>query len=178
MARTKQNQVPTEFQALYGPILQLKRLLQSNSLELCAEQILEGFIMLHYATFIMTQFHKQHRSSTTKDLIIRELIELIMSGDSYKIQSDQLAKLFSFIDALGKELNTTHKPYIYIAMYQAYLDAEIYRNFHSNLGIYDFVAFQYVKPETVAEMKQYHNASIKVLEELKLSPKINQQLIN
>lgn len=178
MARTKQNQVPTEFQALYGPTLQLKRLLQSNSLELCAEQILEGFIMLHYATFIMTQLHRQLGSSTTKNLIIRELIELIMSGNSYKIQPDQLAKLFSFIDALGKKLNTTPRPYIYIAMYQAYLDAEIYRNFHSNLGIYDFVAFQYVKPETVAEMKQYHNASIQILEELKSSPKINQRLMN
>lgn len=178
MIKTKQNQVPIEFQALYGPILQLKRLLQSNSLELCTEQILEGFIMLHYATFIMTQLHKQLGSSTTKDLITRELIELIMSGDSYEIQPDQLAKLFSFIDALGKKLNTSHKAYVYIAMYQAYLDAEIYRNFHPSLGIYDFVAFQYVKPETVARMKQYHDASIKILEELKSSPKINQRLIN
>jgi hypothetical protein len=51
------------------------------------------------------------------------------------------------------------------------LDAEIYRHLHPTLGIYDFVAFQYVKPETVANMKQYHDVSLKVLEELNLSTK-------
>lgn len=171
MARTKQNQVPHEFESLYAPILELKKLLQSNLKELSADQTLQGFIMLHYATFVMIQFHKHVGISTTKVLIIRELIEFIMSGDSCRIQQDQLAKLFSFIDALGKMLNTTYKPYVYIAMYHAYLDAEIYRNFHPCLGIYDFVAFQYVKPETVASMKQYHDVSLKVLEELNLSTK-------
>jgi hypothetical protein len=56
-------------------------------------------------------------------------------------------------------------------MYQAYLDAEIYRHLHPNLGIYDFIAFQYVKPETVTSMKQYHDVSVKVLEELNLPTK-------
>lgn len=172
MARTNQNQVPTEFDALYAPILKLKKLLQSKSKELGAEQTVQGFVMLHYATFIMTHFHKQLGMSITKNLIVKELIELIMSGDSYKLRPDQLAKLFSFIDALAKELNTTYKPYIYIAMYEAYLDAEIYRHLHPTLGIYDFVEFQYIRPETVARMKQYYDVSVKVLEELKLSPKI------
>lgn len=171
MARTKQNQVPHEFESLYGPILELKRLLQSKSKELSADQTLQGFIMLHFASFVMVHFHKQLGMSTTKDLVIRALIELIMSGDSHKLERDQLASLFSFIDALGKELNTTYKPYVYIAMYQAYLDAEIYRHLHPTLGIYDFIAFQYVKPETVASMKQYHDVSLKVLEELNLSTK-------
>jgi hypothetical protein len=171
MARTKQNKVPHEFESLYGPILELKRLLQSKSKELNSDQTLQCFIMLHFASFVMIHFHKQLGMSTTKDLTIRALIELIMAGDSHKLQREQLASLFSFIDALGKELNTTYKPYIYIAMYQAYLDAEIYRHLHPTLGIYDFVAFQYVKPETVANMKQYHDVSLKVLEELNLSTK-------
>jgi len=171
MAKTKQNLVPFEFDALYGPILKLKKLLQSKAKELSAEQTVQGFVMLHYATFIMLHFHKQLGMSTTRDLITRELIELIMSSDSYKLQPDQLAKLFSFIDALAKELNTTYKPYVYIAMYEAYLDAEIYRHLHPTLGIYDFVEFHYVRPETVSGMKHYHDVSVKVLEELKLSPK-------
>ena len=171
MARTKQNQVPHEFESLYCPILELKRLLQSNLKELNTGQTLQGFIMLHFATFVMVHFHKQLGMSTNKDLIIRTLIELIMAGDSHKLGRDQLASLFSFIDGLGKELNTTYKPYIYIAMYQAYLDAEIYRHLHPNLGIYDFIAFQYVKPETVTSMKQYHDVSVKVLEELNLPTK-------
>ena len=177
MARTKQNRVPSEFESLYGPILELKLLLQSNSKELTADQTLQGFVMLHFASFVMVHFSKQLGISTTKALAIRSLIELIMSGDSHKLQRDQLASLFSFIDALGKELNTTYKPYIYIAIYHAYLDAEIYRHFHPTLGIYDFIAFQYVKPETVASMKQYHDVSLKVLEELNLSAK-QQSLID
>ena len=171
MARTKQNQVPHEFESLYGPILGLKRLLQSNLKELNADQTLQGFVMLHFASFVMVHFPKQLGISTTKDLATRALIELIMSCDSHKLQRDQLASLFSFIDALGKELNTTYKPYVYIAMYQAYLDAEIYRHLHPTLGIYDFVALQYVKPKTVANMKQYHDVSLKVLKELNLPTK-------
>jgi len=166
MSKSKQNRVPYEFDSLYSPILQLKRLLQSNAKELSPDQTLQGFIMLHFATFVMVYLFKQRKVSPEKALNTRGLIELILAADSHQMQADELSRLFSFIDALGKELNTTAKAYVYIAMYQAYLDAEIYRHFHADLGIYDFIEFQYVRPETVAGMKNYHDVSVKVIEEV------------
>ena len=133
--------------------------------------MIQGLVLLHFATFVMCHLQKQLGMSTTKSLIIRSLIEQIMQGDAFKLEQEHLAKLFHFIDGLAKELNTTYKPYIYIALYNAYLDAEIYRHFHPNLGIYDFAKFQYVQPETLAKVKEYHDVSIDVLRKLNLSIK-------
>lgn len=167
MAKSNQNKVPYEFESLYSPILQLKQVLQSNK-QPTVDIVIHGFTMLHYTTFIMTHFHRQRGEETTKSIIVRELVELIMSGDSYSLRKDQTSKLYSYIDSLGKMLNTTRKPYIYIAMYQGYLDAEIYRNIHPDLGIFDFQDFRNVTPETVARMKQYHDVSVELLKELNI----------
>jgi hypothetical protein len=145
MALSKQNKVPYEFDSLYLPILKLKQVIQSNN-QVAAEVIIQGFTMLHYTTFIMTYFNRQRGDDTTKSLIVRELVELIMSCDNYDLQQDQASKLYSYIDSLGKMLNTTRKPYIYIAMYHGYLDAEIYRNIHPDLSIFDFQDFMYITP--------------------------------
>ena len=169
MARSNQNKVPYEFESLYSPILQLKQVLQSNK-QPAVDIVIHGFTMLHYTTFIMPHFNRQRGEETTKSLIIRGLVELIMSSDSYDLQQDQTSKLYSYIDYLGKMLNTSRKPYIYIAMYQGYLDAEIYRGLHPDLGIFDFKDSSYVTPETVARMKQYHDVSVELLSELKQFP--------
>jgi hypothetical protein len=118
----------------------------------------------------MPHFHRQRGEDTAKSLIVRELIELIMSSDSYNLQQDQASKLYSYIDLFGKMLNTTRKPYIYIAMYQGHLDAEIYRNIHPNLGIFDFEDFSYITPEMVARMKQYYDVSVELLSEFERFP--------
>lgn len=87
MARTNQNQVPYEFDAFYRPILELKRRLQSNAKELGAEQVIQGFVMLHYARFMMCNLYHTLGINTAKILSIRELIELIMQKDSFKLES-------------------------------------------------------------------------------------------
>ena len=78
MAKTKQNLVPFEFDALYGPILKLKKLLQSKAKELSAEQTVQGFVMLHYATFIMLHFHKQLGMSKPTLLRTSDFFEMIL----------------------------------------------------------------------------------------------------
>lgn len=165
MARTQQNKVPEEFDNLYGPILILKKILESKTNEPDPEQVAMGFVMLHFTTFMISHLSNQTGQSSTKALICRELIEHIMQEDTFSLNNSHFAKLFSYIDNVGKILNTTTKAYIYIAMYNAYLDSKIYQHFHPELGIYDFEDFQYVRPETVQRMKNYHDASIKVLDE-------------
>ena len=110
------------------------------------------------------------RRARDKIIEIRDLVELILSKDSFLLIPEHKAKISSFIDNLGKQLNVTYKPYVYIAMYSAHLDAEIYRHFNPLIGIYDFIDYYYVEPETVARMKQYSDVSFDVLADLKLSP--------
>ncbi len=168
MVRSRQNQVPAEFEAFYSPILQLKIQLTSKKKELAAENTVPGFMMLHYSTFTMTKLYQQQDMDYSKIIIIRELIEYILSHDNFKLENEYKSRLCSYIDNLAKELNTSFKAYVYIAMYHGYLDAEIYRCLHPDISIYDFAAAQYVKAETRNSMKNYHDASVKVLEELKL----------
>lgn len=167
MAKTLQNQVPYEFESLYTPIRTLKNILQSKTIAPDPEQVARGFVMMHFSTFLISHLHKQLTldKSNTKYLVCREVIEEIMQEDSFTLNQEHFAKLFSFIDNLAKILNTTNKAYIYVAMYQAYLDSKIYQHLHPELGIYDFKDFQYVQPETVKRMEDYHNASIEVIKE-------------
>ena len=177
MTRTQQNKVPEEFNNLYDPILNLKKILESKTTEPDPEQVTVGFVMLHFTTFMIIHLSKETGQSSTKALICRDLIEHIMQEDTFSLNNAHFAKLFSYIDNVGKILNTTTKAYIYIAMYNAYLDSKIYQHFHHELGIFDFKDFQYVKPETVQRMKSYHDASIKLLEEYDISHQPSMTLI-
>lgn len=168
MAKSRQNQVPQEFEKLYGPILQLKKQLTCKKKELAAESIVPGFMKLHFSTFIMTTLYTQQDMDYTKVLMIRELIEYILSHDDFKLENDYKSMLCSYIDKLAKELNTSFKAYVYIAWYHAYLDAEIYRCLHPNLSIYDFAGKQKFDQEGINFIKKYHDASIKALKELEL----------
>ena len=170
MARTIQNQVPDDCDALYSPILRLKKQLMSKAKELGSQHIMQGLVMAHYSSFLMCSLYHQMKKDITKLLEVRKLIELILEGDEFRLLAEQKSKLVSFIDNLGKELNMTFKPYLYIAMYSAHLDAEIYRYFNSNIGLYDFIDYYYVHPETVGRMKNYYDSSISVLKGLGLSP--------
>ena len=170
MAKSRQNQVPEEFDSLYTPILRLKKLLLSKTNELAAEQVIHSFVLIHYSTFLMICLYRQLDLNVDKVIEIRDLVELILSKDSFLLIPEHKAKISSFIDNLGKQLNVTYKPYVYIAMYSAHLDAEIYRHFNPLIGIYDFIDYYYVEPETVARMKQYSDVSFDVLADLKLSP--------
>lgn len=170
--KSKQNKVPSEFDSFYTPILNLKKILQSNNKQQHkAIEIVQGFVMLHYGTFVMLHLYKRQSKNPTKILIVRELIEFITDHDSCNLYPDQIAKLLSLIDALGKELNTTLKPYVYIALYEGYLDSQIYYHFHQEYNIYDFAEFQSVTPDTLARMKSYSEASHVLLNEVGLTKK-------
>ena len=165
MARTKQNQVPYEFDALYDPILKLKKLLMMRSQQIDGSDLIQGLVMVHYTTFIMLCLYHQKSVDTSKIIETRTLIEQILNEDSFRLYPEQKSRIMSFIDNLGKELNITLKPYVYIAMYSGHLDAEIYRKFHSTKGVYNFINYDYVHPETLAKMRECHMESIKVLEQ-------------
>ncbi len=166
MAKTKQNKVPFEFDSLYLPIVQLKKILQSKTKEITPNQALRSLIMLHFATFVMSKLHHRAQKDSVRDYEIRALVENVLAQDSYKFTANEVSSLFSYIDAIAKMLNTTAKPYIYIAMYQAYLNSLIYRELHPNLGIYDFIELQTVQTDTVSKMKHYHDASLILINEV------------
>ena len=170
MAKSKQNQVPHEFSAFYEPILHLKKQLTSNTKELAAVNTVPGFMMLHFSCFVMNHLYKQTNKDNAKTLVMRETIEHILSKDSFYLDGATRSKIASFIDNLAKELNITFKSYVYIAFYQAYLDSEIYRRLHPNLGIFDFAAYNYIQPETIARMQEHYEVSLQVLQKLNLTP--------
>ena len=104
MARTIQNQVPPHFDALYNPILKLKKLLMSKAKELEAEDFIQGFMLAHYSSFFMCNLYHQVSRDVTKLLNIRKLIETILESNQFNLCAQDMSKMISYIDNLGKEL--------------------------------------------------------------------------
>lgn len=170
MAKTKQNRVPPEFESFYNPMLQLKQALQSNKAVLDAGQsqtLVHGLMVLHYATFVLCSLYKiTDNKDNTAALLIRTLAENILEVDNFELDSRNISRVVSFIDSVGKYLNTTEFAKLHVAMYHGYLDYEIYYNLHKNLRLYDFKWCCTIEPETVARMKEYYNASAALLKQL------------
>ena len=170
MAKSKQNKVPEQFERFYAPLLKLKQVLQSNNqiLELDENQfIVHGLMVLHYATFIMCNLYRiTDKADNTRALLIRSLIENMLEKENYSLDTVYISKISSFIDSIGKYLNTVIFPKSHIAMYHGYLDYEIYYQLHKDLGLFDFKWCCTIEKETVASMKNYHDASLALLEKI------------
>ena len=172
MVRTVQNQVPVAFNALYNPILKLKNLLNTSSKDTQAHDIssnIVSFMLAHYTTFLMTIIYRQIDRDIARILEVRKLIEAILANDTFDFKPEHKAKLFSFIDNLAKELNTTPTLYLHVAIYDSYLDAEIYRCFHSDMPIFDFLHSNYISQDTVIIMKQCYDEAMAMLKQQGLS---------
>ena len=159
------NTVPDDFMYFYTPILNVKKTLQDSKItELKPNEILHGLSMIHYASFFMSEIYRQKNKDVLKILTTRSLIEDILEVDSYNLENKHISMLISFVDQVAKELNINIKPYIYIALYQANETAEIYRNIHNNLGIYDFISSaDFLGDSVYNSLKSYHDISIELL---------------
>ncbi len=95
-------------------------------------------MVLHYATFFIGALYRQDTIANEMVLLIRNLIEAILEGDEYKIHEHEVSKLINFIDLVGKLINTNILLKIHIAMYNGYLDYEIYHSFNKHKKLFDF----------------------------------------
>ena len=77
-----------------------------------------------------------------------------------------MSGLISFIDLVGKLINTTILLKIHIAMYNGYLDYEIYYSFNRHKRLFDFKGYCTLNNDTVSRMKNYSNASQELLKHL------------
>jgi hypothetical protein len=169
MKKSRQNKVPEEFISFYQPQLKLKQLLQSGEStidERNNESAVIGLMVLHYATFFIGALYRQDKIANERVLLTRHLIEAILKGDEYKIHEHEVSKLISFIDLVGKLINTTILLKIHIAMYNGYLDYEIYYAFNKHKKLFDFKGYCTLSDDIVARMKDYSNASQELLNTL------------
>ena len=166
MKKSRQNKVPEEFLSFYQPQLKLKHLLQSG--ETCIdernnESAVIGLMVLHYASFIVGALYRYDKMANDKVALVRYLIESILEGDEYKIHPHEVSRLISFIDLVGKLINTTIVLKIHIAMYHGYLDYEIYYAFNKHKKLFDFKGYCTLSDDIVVRMKDYSNASQELL---------------
>lgn len=162
MKRSRQNQIPSEFNSFYTPQLTLKKLLQSGSSHIDEkhnEEVVIGLVILHYATFFISALYRLESISNERTLYIRTTLENILAGNEYTIQQCETAKIVSFIDLVGKLINTTSKLKIHIAMYEGYLDYEIYSCFHEDKPIFEFKHFCAIGADVINSMREYSKAS-------------------
>ena len=123
-------------------------------------------MVLHYATFFVGALYRQDSMPYEKIAIIRHLIEAILEGDEYKIHDYEVSRIISFIDLVGKLINTTILLKTHIAMYNGYLDYEIYHSFNKHKRLFDFKGYCTLSDEIVSRMKDYSTASQELLERL------------
>ncbi len=169
MRKSRQNKVPEEFLSFYQPQMKLKQLLQSGETSIDErnnESAVIGLMVLHYATFFVGALYRHDNISKEKVTFIRHMIEDILEGDEYKIHGHEVSGLISFIDLVGKLINTTILLKIHIAMYNGYLDYEIYYSFNGHKRLFDFKGYCTLNNDTVSRMKNYSNASQELLKHL------------
>jgi hypothetical protein len=164
MHKSHQNIVPSEFESLYKPALNIKRIITSKNKEIEGPDLVQGFVLLHYCTFILSSIGKINNKIDEKILPVRQLIENILEGEQFTLLPDQISQLSSFIDKLGKEFNLNHKAVVYVSLYEAYLDSCIYKNFNTHLGMYTLYNLDYIAPETVEDLKRLHGIHSKHLQ--------------
>ena len=156
MRKSQQNTVPAEFESLYKPALKIKQLITNKNKEIDDSDIVGGLVLLHYCTFILSNIGKLNHKIDVKLLPIRQLIENILEGEEFTLLPDHISQLSSFIDKISKELNVNNKSVVYVSLYEAYLGSFIYKNFNNHLGMYMLNGFDYIAPETVADLKTLH----------------------
>ena len=170
MTKTRQNQVPTAFNAFYRPLLEVKKLLQSNIATIEGEtchKLIKALIITHYTSFIIANLYRiTNQRDVTKIKYIRGLIENMLEDNAFNLTKECAAKLISYIDMVAKVLNTNHITYIHIALYTGYLDFEIYAHFHSNLGLFDFKEYYNLNQSTINNMKDYYDKASALLSRL------------
>ena len=173
MRKSQQNTVPSEFASLYKPILKVKQAITNKNKEVDCADIIEGFTLLHYytitllhyytitllhyCTFMLIHIGKINNKIDDKILPMRQLVENILENEQFTLLPNQISQLSSFIDKISKELNINNKSVVYVSLYEAYLDSFIYKNFNNHLGMYTLDGFEYIAPETVANLKILHD---------------------
>ncbi|MBX9865462.1 MAG: hypothetical protein K2Y14_01000 [Burkholderiales bacterium] len=163
--KKKQNKVPTDFENFYNPILKLKQSLQ-GSLAPEPEFINSGIVLLHYSTFFITELYHYKQQDPTKALLIREVLEHAQNNMSIEFQNYHAAKIISFIDLVAKELNINNPIYIHIAIYEAYLNSQIYIRLNNRTGCLFDAHREIFNENIVSTMKKYHDGAKIVLSKL------------
>ena len=160
MRKSQQNTVPPEFDSLYRPVLKVKQVITNKNKEFDITEVLEGVALLHYCTFILGRIGKINHKADNNIILVRQLVEDILDGNQFLLLNEHISQLSSFIDKVARELNLNSKSVVYVAFYEAYLDSWLYKYFNSHLGIYKFDGFDYVAPETVANLKILHDQHV------------------
>ena len=62
MRKSQQNTVPSEFVSLYKPVLKVKQVITNKNKEVDCSNIIEGFTLLHYCTFMLSNIGKTNGS--------------------------------------------------------------------------------------------------------------------
>lgn len=163
MRKSQQNTVPSEFESLYKPVLKIKQIITNKNKEINDFDIVGGLVLLHYCTFILSSIGKINNKIDNKILPIRQLIENILEGEQFTLLPDHISQLSSFIDKIGKDFNLNNKSVVYVSLYEAYLDSFLYKSFNDHLGMYMLNGFDYIAPETVADLKILHGIHSKHL---------------
>jgi len=164
MRKSQQNTVPFEFESLYKLVLKVKRIITGKDKEIEGSDITQGFVLLHYCTFILSNISKITNKADDRILQIRQLIENILEGEQFRLLPDQISQLSSFIDRIGKEFNLNSKSVVYVSLYEAYLDSLVYKNFKNHLGMYTLYDLDYITSDTVEDLKRLHGIHSKQLQ--------------
>lgn len=166
MHKSKQNKVPAIFKDIYNPILAMKKLLISNKNGFNDDEsrtIVRGLMISHFGTFLINSINHVVKSDPpTKILIARAMIEKILERATNDIPKDYISKISSLADQLAKYLNTTPRYILDVAMYNAYLNFEIYYHIHSELELFEFKSFITFDKETLHGMKVSHDYHVKI----------------
>lgn len=165
--KSRQNQVPKEFESFYKPLLLLKQILQSWSERIDEKHNLDaiaGLMVVHYSTFFMRILCKEHETNSNRCFLARSIVEDVLAGNQYLIQESEISTLVGFIDLIAKMINTTNIVNLHVILYNGYLDYQLYAAFNKDKQLFDYKYMCDMSEEVVERMREYSLVSQAILD--------------
>lgn len=160
------NRYPQEFADFYEPILSLKKIIsygkkKFNELMDLKEfkLLIQKFMLMYYTTFIMSDLIIKNKDEIKLKKIIqmRKLIEDILSKTDLVLTEESVSSISSYIDFVGKEINTINREYVYMSFYSGHITYRIYELIHNDLIINDYRYLVIMSDSLLAKWKEIYS---------------------
>ncbi len=157
------NRYPQEFAEFYEPILLLKKIVSYGGRKLKEimdlkefRGLIQKFVIAYYSTFIISDLIARNNDKIKLDKVykLRKNFEEILSEQDLIITPKFISSLSSYVDFVGKEINTVNREYLYVSFYSGYLNYLIYEQIHKDLVINDYRYLIVMSDSTIAKWKE------------------------
>jgi hypothetical protein len=160
------NKYPQEFADFYEPILSLKKIISYSDKKIKEimglkefKCLIQKYMVAYYSTFIISDLMLKNKNDLKiqKVLHVRKLLEEVLAQEDLIITKDFISTISSYVDFVGKEINTINREYVYMSFYAGQINYRIYELIHNDLVINNYRYLVIMSDSLLVKWKQVYS---------------------